>query len=399
MSNPAVQRWLFVDGSDEFGGHEVMLLRWLREVARDRRIEASLLAREGSKLQQLAGSMALARALPRHPSARSQAARMVDTFRDAFSFVRTLMRERPDLCVVACGCLLAQPVYAPLARVLGVKVAIYVPIVDSARTMGFPTATWRDGLMRLWYRNVPHAWITITAQQRAHLRDWARVRKPILMLPNTIDPDIEAWARTESEEARAGTRALRVLVLGRLEPQQKGLDLLLAHLERVPLDHMRIHFVGAGWYADWIRTRMAANTRLHDVVELSTWSDARAVLRSHDALLLTSRYEGVPLVMLEAMAAGIPVIASDLPGTRAFLPAECLFDVGNLHDAFAKLARLRDEHHRKAIVARNRNVYWQKASNAMFTVAAQQLIGQLRELAGAMDASSAATSLSASQRK
>ncbi|HKQ83921.1 MAG TPA: glycosyltransferase family 4 protein [Steroidobacteraceae bacterium] len=399
MSQHSVQRWLLVDGSAEFGGHEVMVLRLAREVSRDARIHLQLLTREGSKLQRLAGAAAVPRALPHHPAVRSMAARVLDACRDACVFARTLLRERPDLCVIACGCLLAQPVYAPLARLLGVKVAIYVPIVDSARTMGFPTAKWRDGLMRLLYGNLPHAWITITRQQAASLRAWARVRRPILTLPNTIEPQLEEWARKARGRETTESTTLRALVLGRLEPQQKGLDMLLEYLERAQPQHVRIHFVGSGWYADRIRERMAANPRLQQVIELSAWSETRAMLQSHDVLLLTSRYEGVPLVMLEAMAAGVPVIASDLPGTRAFLPAECLFQVGDVDAAFAQLNLLRAAAHRDAIVARNRDVYWQSASNAMFSVAVGQLMQQLRELAGAADAASAATTLSASQRK
>ncbi|MET0660370.1 MAG: glycosyltransferase family 4 protein [Steroidobacteraceae bacterium] len=399
MSRDSTQRWLFVDGSDEFGGHEVMLLRLAREVARDDRIDLQILVRDGSKLQQLAGSLAVSTPLQRYPSVRSMTARVLDAARDACLFVRTLLRERPDLCVIACGCLLAQPVYAPLARLLGVKVAIYVPIVDSAHTMGFPTGRWRDGLMRWLYANLPHAWITITRQQAASLRAWARVRRPILLLPNTIDLELERWAQDASEDSAPASATLRVLVLGRLEPQQKGLDLLLDHLEHAQPQGVRVHFVGTGRYADRIRERMAANPCLQQLIELSPWSETRTALQAHDALLLTSRYEGVPLVMLEAMAAGVPVIASDLPGTRAFLPPECLFAVGDLATACAHLNSLRSTVHRDTVVARNRGMYWQGASNAMFTVAAGQLVEQLHDLAGTARIAPAVAQLSASRRE
>lgn len=44
--------------------------------------------------------------------------------------------------------------------------------------------------------------------------------------------------------------------------------------------------------------------------------DVAAIMASADALLLTSHYEGLPGVMMEAAAAGLPIVASDIPGPR-----------------------------------------------------------------------------------
>ena len=45
-----------------------------------------------------------------------------------------------------------------------------------------------------------------------------------------------------------------------------------------------------------------------------------------DALVMPSWSEGLPRVVLEAMAAGLPVIGSDVPGIRQLLPHWLLFD-------------------------------------------------------------------------
>jgi glycosyltransferase involved in cell wall biosynthesis len=77
--------------------------------------------------------------------------------------------------------------------------------------------------------------------------------------------------------------------------------------------------------------------------------------------------------MLEAMALGIPVVASELPGTRPFLPPECLFAVGDLERAFAILGRLGDPEARRRIADANQRTFAARASGAAFSSAVRAL--------------------------
>jgi len=51
------------------------------------------------------------------------------------------------------------------------------------------------------------------------------------------------------------------------------------------------------------------------------WCDPALLYHALDALVIPSRYEGLPLVMLESLASGTAVLASDRDGMRDLLPA------------------------------------------------------------------------------
>jgi glycosyltransferase involved in cell wall biosynthesis len=63
--------------------------------------------------------------------------------------------------------------------------------------------------------------------------------------------------------------------------------------------------------------KLSASLHLDPVMHwLGQRSDVPKLLRVLDCFVLTSRWEGFPLVILEAMAAEIPVVATNIPGTR-----------------------------------------------------------------------------------
>lgn len=388
------KRWLFVDSIPVFGGHEVMLLRWMEELAGQGRVEPHLLARRDCRLHERGRAWVVedgfAPAEPPPSIAGKLWARLANPFRDAAAFIRAARRLRPSLCVVAEGCLLSQALFVALGRVLGLRVVVYVPLVDSFAAMGLRRARLKDWLLRRVYGNLPQGWITITEEQAEGFARWAGVRRPMFALANTVAPGIEALGELGPTPpigliSPTGEKTvLRILILGRLDAHHKGLDLLLDFLEatRWHDPSLRIDLVGDGPYASEIERRRQASPGLANLVFVRGWSDPGRAMAEHDVLLLPSRFEGVPLVMLEAMALGLPVVASDLPGTRAHLPEDCLFPAGDLARAFEIIQRLRDPAERLALAERNRRSFAAKASGAAFASAVAGLTERLlREVA------------------
>jgi glycosyltransferase involved in cell wall biosynthesis len=134
--------------------------------------------------------------------------------------------------------------------------------------------------------------------------------------------DVDAFAAPAGRVAVAGAGALACgdgeLLVGTvacLKPQKDPLTLVRA-ARRVVEAEPRARFVVAGDGA--LRPRveaLAAELGLGDRLVLLGWvDDVRSLLHSLDVLVLTSRFEGLPRAVLQAMAAGVPVVATEVDG-------------------------------------------------------------------------------------
>jgi glycosyltransferase involved in cell wall biosynthesis len=107
-----------------------------------------------------------------------------------------------------------------------------------------------------------------------------------------------------------------VLTVGRLD-RQKGLGDLIECAALVVPRHPRLHFllVGEGPQRFTIE-RLIREKGLNDRIHLAGWRpDVPELLAAGHALILASHWEGMPNVILEAMAAGLPVLATRVEGT------------------------------------------------------------------------------------
>ena len=98
--------------------------------------------------------------------------------------------------------------------------------------------------------------------------------------------------------------------------RDKGVDVLLAAMALIARRHAEVHTVVVGDGPHGGRLKRSTRTLgLSDrVTFLGATPAARSLLPSFDLLVVPSRTEGSPLIVLEAMAAGVPVVASRVGG-------------------------------------------------------------------------------------
>jgi len=113
------------------------------------------------------------------------------------------------------------------------------------------------------------------------------------------------------------SNGLSLACIARLDVSHKGQDLLLQvlSLPRWRERKIRVSLVGKGPHERGLR-RIAEQQKLTNVEFEGFSNNIEEVWRRHGALVLASRYEGMPLALVEAMLCGRPGIVTDVAGHR-----------------------------------------------------------------------------------
>ena len=123
--------------------------------------------------------------------------------------------------------------------------------------------------------------------------------------------EIDLWAKAEPWPTDGHPT---VLFVGRHEPR-KGLDVLLAGLARLPAD-VRVWVVGDGPDTEELQRRHAGDGRVEWLGRVDDEEKRRRMAAADVFCAPALRGESFGIVLLEGMAAGTPVVASDIDGYR-----------------------------------------------------------------------------------
>lgn len=176
------------------------------------------------------------------------------------------------------------------------------------------------------------------------------ISRKAVVIPNPIDPgDLQPYE---------GVRDRRIVAVGRLEPQKNHKLLLRAFAQfyRTHTEYV-LELYGKGSLEEELRS-LSRVLGIEKNVRFCGFSDhVKEEINSAAMYVLSSDYEGISNSMLEAMALGIPVIATDCPigGSRMYIQDGrngLLVPVGETEPLAKAMARLADDQGLSASVSR-----------------------------------------------
>jgi glycosyltransferase involved in cell wall biosynthesis len=225
----------------------------------------------------------------RHPAAVAAAARLIRKYDVLYSHVHL-------------GGQLAGGVAARLAG--------RVHVIHQHNVVRFSVTSWVAPIQRRLYPRLlgRSTFIAVAGHVKSELIACGFAPDHIVVIPNGVE--VAGHRGNSVPKSR-----LRIGMLGRVDPQ-KGMDIFLeavSILERGSADFV----VGAGRGAspDY-EAKMRSDAASLGVEVVEAGSAGVAFLDSLDIVCMPSRHEGMPLVLLEALALGKPVVASDVAGIR-----------------------------------------------------------------------------------
>jgi glycosyltransferase involved in cell wall biosynthesis len=226
-----------------------------------------------------------------------------------------------------------------IARIHGIEVmhthGYHPDVVDGgvARRLQVPVVSTQHGFTGGGWRNRLYEWIQVRAYRRFDAV--IAVSAPIVhrvtrggvpqarvhLVPNAwceipgVKPLDRVAARDVLQVSRGGAR---IGWIGRLSPE-KGPDVMIDGLARLKRTHVQLSIIGDGPALK----ETQAQARAVGVDKQVTWHglvpDAGRLLAAFDVVVLSSRTEGTPIILFEAIAARVPVVATAVGGVPAVI--------------------------------------------------------------------------------
>jgi len=195
---------------------------------------------------------------------------------------------------------------APIAKMAGIRKIVsteHLPMVSPFR---------KGKILKSFGNLFIDRVITVSKDNVKHLEKKHGIKKKKISVIYLGIPDITVERDGAKERIGFSDKDIIVAVIGSLE-ERKGQKTALEVIEKLPVEY-KLLLVGTGPLEKELKS-MVENLGLVGRVHFMGYvDDISSVLSATDVLMVTSSLEATPFVVIEAMAAGVPVVANAIYG-------------------------------------------------------------------------------------
>jgi glycosyltransferase involved in cell wall biosynthesis len=238
------------------------------------------------------------------------------------TIIRLIRRERFE--IVHIHSQEAGVIARPVARIAGATAVVYTPQTIDIRRRGWqPLYIFLERILARFTERI----VSVNDADRARLIRWGIPAAHVVTVPNGVDlsefsgpVDIAELRHSLGLDAgvstgSAGTRRPLVMQVGRLSAQKDPLTFVAgAALVVQACPDAQLALIGDGPLRPEVTARIEALGLQRSVRLLGWQSGAARLMAAADVVTLTSRWEGLPYALLEAMGWSRPVVATAVNG-------------------------------------------------------------------------------------
>ncbi len=282
----------------------------------------------------------------KYASNRFQILRNYFSIKHIFYLVGLIKKYKIDIILNIQGNIEISSVMSVAAKFAGVKLVSYIPSCHylSQVTKGRIISKLKDSINILYFK-LPDSFITINEYNKKLIKK-RNNKVPVFIIPNGIDFD--KYTIINKNEARNKLNLPIdkniIALVGRIQ-WHKGHDILIRMIEKYKIELRNYLFimVGTGEYEVELRHLIEMNNLQNYFKLLGHQKNMDLVYNAIDGLVIPSRFEGTPMVLLEALFFLKPVIMTNLPEMDTYLSSDNLFEKEDIDEFYMKLINMKNK--------------------------------------------------------
>lgn len=245
-----------------------------------------------------------------------------------YKLVKIFKKINPDKIIVGQGRIEGGAIAVLASRIAFIRCVSYLPMAHSHKVMSGDClkSSIKDVLSNQLYK-LPSEYIVISDAVKKDLRKHTCKKISVVenytSLSNLVKP-------TGISTNISNSVSTNILVLGRISFRHKCQNEVVRSVynnsELYRERNIKINIVGDGPDMLELQNMIVLHNLSHIINVCGYTEDVSSIINNTDVLFIPSRYEGVPLTMLEAARRGIFILGRDIPGIKEYIHTDFLFN-------------------------------------------------------------------------